>query len=114
MGRIDIDVPRLFALWGTTISNMDLCLAIGVSRTTLDTLRMRYKLPRRPRVKKDSPEVCESDPSPEEIESRAAQVRAGWSEEEEQRRIVGRRTARWAPPRYCYDGRDTAFVGVSH
>lgn len=114
MGRAAIDVPRLFELWNTQISNTDICVAIGVSRSTLDVLRMRYKLPRRLHLKKQPTEACESDPTPEEIESRAAQVRAGWSEEEEQRRIVGRRRSRWSPPRYCFDGRDTAFVGVSH
>lgn len=114
MSKLSIDVPRLFELWHTTMSNMDICMEIGVSRSTLDVLRMRYKLPRRARIKKEPPEMCENDPTQEEIEFRAAQVRAGWSDEEEQRRIVGRKPRRWSPPRYCFDGRDTAFVGLSH
>lgn len=109
-----IDVPRLFQLWHTTMSNTELCLALGVSRSRLDVLRIRYKLPRRPRVRKERVDASESDPSAEEIAARAAEIRAGWSEVEEQRRIVGRQQARWAAPRYCFDGRDTAFMGVSH
>lgn len=114
MQRANIDVPRLFRLWNSTLSNADLCLALGVSRSRLDTLRMRYKLPRRPRPEKEHTDAAENDPSAEEIASMAAAIRAGWSDIEEQRRIVGRQQARWAAPRYCFDGRDTAFMGISH
>lgn len=36
------------------------------------------------------PRAQKSDPSPEEIEERAAEVRAEWSEEEAKKRYVGR------------------------
>ena len=114
MSKIVVDVQKLFSIWHTAMSNAEICLEIGVSRTTLDSLRHRYKLPRRPRIMPKRLDVEENDPSHEEIESRAAEIRAGWSEEEEQRRIVGKKQVRWSTPRYSFDGRDAAFAGISH
>lgn len=42
----------------------------------------------------------ENSPTPEEIEERAAEIRKSWSEEETQRRAVGRIRGRYEIPSY--------------
>jgi hypothetical protein len=49
------------------------------------------------------------DPTPEQIEERAAEIRAAWSEAERERRDVGKRAVRWSPPQLSYDGRNMTF-----
>lgn len=65
-----VDVPTLFRLWNSDMLTPDICVALGVSRTTLDTLRKRHKLPKRKVVRQ-----ALRDPTPAEIEQRARECR---------------------------------------
>jgi hypothetical protein len=53
------------------------------------------------------PEVA--SPTPDEIASRAAEVRAGWSERETARRAGAFASRGWSLPSFSYDGRTKSF-----
>lgn len=112
MARLTFDVPELFRLWHTEMTNAELCHTLGIARSTLDTLRMRYKLPRRPFERKPPKDYVEYAPSPDEIEARAAEVRAGWPEGEAEKRMVGRRSVRWEMPAFAFKPREHAFAEI--
>ena len=94
--RKSIDVPLLFKLWHTELKNDELASRIGVARGHLWYLRQKYGLPGRKKRRTRPPS---DDPTPEEIAERCAEVRRGWSAEEEARRLCGKPT-RWRPPQY--------------
>jgi len=66
-----IDVPRLFLMWHSEMATPDIAMAFGVSVSTLNTLRKRHGLPKRPRVA--SAKIV--DPTPDEITARARECR---------------------------------------
>lgn len=66
-----VDVPALHRMWHSDMETPDIALAIGVSVSTLNSLRKRHGLPKRPR--KAAQKV--QDPTPEEIEARARECR---------------------------------------
>jgi uncharacterized protein YjcR len=69
--RRTIDVPLLHQLWYSEMETPDIALRMGVSLTTLNTLRQRHGLPKRPRAEV----MLVADPTPEEIAERARQCR---------------------------------------
>jgi transposase len=73
-------------------SAIELAKTFGVSRNLIYDRVRQYGL------SLDDLKEHEVGPTPEEIAERAAEIRAGWSEEEEQRRIVGKGRHRWSPP----------------
>jgi len=84
---------ELFAeLWYAGASVPEIASRVGCQQPTVYTLRLKLGLPRRPRV------PCTSkDPTPEEIVARSAEVRERWSDEERERRAVGKPEA-WGVP----------------
>lgn len=113
MARMDFDVATLHSLWYSKMTNAELCLALNVSRGSLDVLRKRYKLDHRP-FERNNPEYkVDTTPTPEEIAERAAAIRATWSEEETERRTVGKRRQSWEMPAYAFARRDVAFTEIS-
>jgi DNA-binding CsgD family transcriptional regulator len=66
-----VDLPKLFRLWYSDMDTADIAVTFGVSLSTLHTLRMRHKLPKRPRATV----TLVSDPTPDEIAERARQCR---------------------------------------
>lgn len=113
MSRLEFDVPKLWRLWHTEMTNAELCRALGVARSTLDVLRMRYKLPRRKFERKPPCDYVENNPSAEEIAERAAEIRAGWPEGEAEKRMVGRRSRRWEMPAFAFKPREHSFSEIS-
>jgi hypothetical protein len=91
MGKkiVDFDVPTLFRLWAAGLPEREISEALGIRVGSFYIVKNRYKLPERPRALPVA-SACD-DPTPEEIAERAAEQRAKWSPEEEERRQVGTR-----------------------
>lgn len=113
MARMSFDVAELHRLWYSGMTNAELCYTLGVARSSLDVLRSRYKLDRRPFERNNKKAEPES-PTIEEIEARAAEVRARWSEEEHLRRLCAAGRREWSMPAYAFHRRDHAFSEASH
>jgi hypothetical protein len=93
------DDDRIRELWADDrLMTKEVASKLGLTMTTLYRESKRLGLPKRYSGKR---QVCELDPSPEEIEIRAAAVRAGWSMTERRRRTP---VARWRPPAYHFAG----------
>ena len=81
MSRI-VNVPMLFRLWFSEISDDDLCIELRIVRGTMARLAKKYALT--PRLfSKGDPQRRLDDPSEEEIAERAAVERSRWTTEEE-------------------------------
>lgn len=109
--RIEVDVPKLFRLWGTGVRQFEICQELGIRPGTFWQVRQRYALPPRENAK-PARSRHEPPPTPEEIAERAAAVRAGWSAEETERRRVGSAVAPVRLRHYVFDRRAMAFSGV--
>lgn len=109
MTRLKFTTPELFRLWHSELTNEELCRKLQVARSTLDSLRMRYGLPRRRWERKSPQDYIENNPTPDEIAARAAEIRAGWPEGEEERRMVGDRSMQWRMPSYAFNRREHSF-----
>lgn len=107
---MQVNVPLVFSLWHSQMSNPELAAALGVKPSYLATIRLRFKLPLRRHVQSVG-DKSES-PSTDEIKARAAEIRRGWSAEERQKRATGLRRRRWTPPSYDYDHRQSVFHPV--
>jgi hypothetical protein len=112
MARMQFDAAALHKMWYSKMTNAELCFALNVSRGSLDVLRRRYRLDRRPFERNNREYAVDRSPSPEEIEERAAAVRATWSDEEAERRYVGKRKIGWAIPAYAFARRDVSFIEI--
>jgi hypothetical protein len=84
---------ELFAeLWLAGASVPEMAARLGCRQPAIYSLRVQFGLPRRPRVP-----CTDKDPTPDEIAERSAEVRARWSEEERERRGIGKVEA-WGVP----------------
>jgi len=84
---------ELFAeLWLAGVSVPEIASRVGCHQPAVYSLRVKFGLPRRPRVP-----CTNKDPTPEEIEQRSAEVRECWSDEDRDRRLVGKPEA-WGVP----------------
>lgn len=101
---VDTDLLRL--LWDDCeVPLQDISERLGVSHDTIYKYAKVLQLPRRPRAVRRS----DDDPTPEQIEERAAVIRAKWTDAERERRQVGGKAQQWAPPRFVYSGRELLF-----
>lgn len=107
-----INVPELFRLWNSDMTNTELCEHFQITGGSLWSLRKKYGLPQRPRVTHRDTLRRPEDPTPEEIVERAAEMRARRSAEEKKRMEKAGRT-RWEMPLYSV-GRDFVITGVAH
>lgn len=84
---------ELFAeMWFAGASVPEMAARLGCQPPAIYRLRIQYGLPNRPPVRSSK-----KDPTTSEIEERAAEVRARWSDEERERRAVGR-VSGWGVP----------------
>jgi hypothetical protein len=90
----DIDVPTLFRLWHSDMRSDDIAVELGITRDQLYRAKVWLKLPNRLVRYNEKAKQRLNDPTPEEIEERAAVVRAGWPPGEAEKRLVGRRAER--------------------
>jgi predicted DNA-binding transcriptional regulator AlpA len=95
MGRVlrfkeSLSVPMLFELWhDPTLRSQEVARRLGCSVPTLWRLKAIYGLPKREnpsRATEDDSGWRKADPTEEEIEQRAAEVRLNWSQNEERKR----------------------------
>jgi hypothetical protein len=108
---IVVDARKVFALWANPeLGTLEIASRLGLTKSQIWCVSRRLRLPPRPRAEMERL----SAPSPEEIADRCAQVRAGWSDEEREKRIVGPRRRQWSMPAYAYDGRAVAFQATEH
>jgi hypothetical protein len=105
MSRL-VNVPMLFRLWFSDLSDDDLCIELRIVRATMSRLAKQYALPPRLTAKGD-PQRRLDDPTAEEIAERAAIERSRWTPEEEKRRAVGRRAVEVAA--YEFDVQQRVF-----
>lgn len=82
-----MDKAKLEAVW-ESMKVADIAAMHGTTEQSVYHWARKYGLPSRLQlVNRDAP--LAGDPSPEQIEERAAVIRMGWSDEERQRRVVG-------------------------
>lgn len=108
-GHQRVNVPELFRLWNSDMTDDEVCVELRIVRATMTRLAKQYGLKARHWAKGD-PNRRPDDPTPEQIAERAAIERSRWSPEEEQRRAVGRGHGAVEVARYVYDGRQCAFL----
>ena len=70
--RDGVDVALLFELWNSDMVKAEICQRLGVSVSHLSVLAKRHHLPKRRPVRCQS----DTDPTPQQIEERAAECRA--------------------------------------
>jgi len=89
LSRLEVNVKRLWE----TMTKEELAKTLGLSLAELFLTAQRLGVAGNWRIKSD-------DPSEEQIAAMAAEIRSGWSEEEEKSRRVGRLGSgrRWTPP----------------
>lgn len=87
--RVIDDVPKLFRLWASGLRQAEVCEEMGIPQGSFHLIRQRYALPKR-ECDRSIDFSASEPPTPEEIAERAAAVRAGWTDEEREKRIVGR------------------------
>jgi hypothetical protein len=102
-----MEVVKLFQLWNDhSVSNQELMKLLGITKHQFYAAKARHSLPRRPsecHIPSSARFPREVDPTPEEIEARAAAVRMKWTPDEEERRRVGPRAEAWRPPAFRFD-----------
>ncbi len=69
--RRQVDVPLLFRMWHSEMETPEIASALGITACTLNTLRQKHGLPKRPRVAV----MLVADPTPDEIAKRARECR---------------------------------------
>jgi hypothetical protein len=102
-----VSIPELFKLWHTNVTSKVICEQLGISDSYLRRLIKLHGLPRRPRA--DTSKSRLIDPTPEELEQRMQEVRAGWSEKEAEAKYCGAKKRNWEIPTFHYDMRTGAF-----
>lgn len=105
---VKVDVPKLFEMWAAGASRYEICSALGIRPGAFQHVRRRYALPKRNKGR-PARHRSESDPTPEELIERCAAVRATWSDEERERRAVGRLRGSVEIRSYSFDRRGMAF-----
>ena len=90
MRNAQVDTLRLWKLWNDRVKPDRICQELGISYTRLRLLARRCGLKGHERLRRPRTGVATPVPSPEEIRERCAIVQAGWSEEERERRLIGR------------------------
>ena len=109
--KIEVDEATIRRLWASDLRNDQLAEALKVPYGWLETIRERYALPARKKHALRGTPGHKPDPTDQEIEERSAQIRAGWSQAEAERRwqLGGLRCEVRA---YKYAPKDFAFSAI--
>lgn len=107
-GIREVNVPELFRLWNSEMTNTELCEHFQITGGSLWSLRKKYALPQRPKVANRDTQRRPEDPTPEEIAERAAECRAKRTKEEKARMEKLGRTE-WDIPAFAYNVRNASF-----
>lgn len=94
------DKQKLLELWKTDLPNREIAAQLGLTEVQLYVAGRKLKLIQRwGYVRRVYRKYV--DPTEDEIRARAAEIRAGWSEEEREKRLVGNCVDRtWRPPAF--------------
>ena len=106
---------ELFArLWKNKLTIDEIAQFFGVSDETVRIAAKKLEFKSKRAIKRERAQRCqESDPTPEQIRERAAEIRAGWSEHELRIRRVEREVSvSWTPPAFVYKPRQSMFIGT--
>lgn len=108
MRSIDVNTVDFFRLYNDkSVSLSEMCERLNITKSQAYIIRKRHNLP--PRHLDDACQSRPDDPTPEEIEVRAAECRARRTGAEKTRTERAGRT-RWTLPSYHFDGRDYTFT----
>lgn len=107
MAAFRIDVPKLFRLWHSPMTNEAICAEFGCVSSTLSKLGRVYGLPPRTHIRGQYHQ--KDDPTPEQIAERAAIERSKWTPEEEKKRRVGEVQGRVELRNYIYSETSRSF-----
>lgn len=106
---------ELFArLWKNKLTIDEIAQFFGVSDETVRIAAKKLELKSKRAIERERAQRCqESDPTPEQIRERAAEIRAGWSEKELLYRLGARSDDNaWTPPAFVFMPKQTMFVGT--
>ena len=70
---IEYSALKLHTLWTSGASYAEIAAVLGCSESYVHDLKVRHKLPNRQRATR---EIFENDPTPEQIQERAAEIKA--------------------------------------
>ena len=98
---VDYCPVTLRQLWARGDSYQEIAAALGCSQSYISRLKVRHRLPDR---QKPTSEILADDPTPEQIEQRAAECRARRLEPAEPKE------QRYSVPRYTWTGK--GFQGI--
>jgi len=89
--KIRLDEGEFRALWLAGVPLRDISSRLNIGADTLGSVRRRLGLPPRTAATRPRPRAATiDDPTPEQIATRAAEVRARWDEETREKRLVCR------------------------
>jgi len=83
-----IFLPQLFELWHSGMRTDKIAEELGCTRGHLYNLARKHKLGRRPLAVQPPRMAIHPDPTPEQIEERAAAIRATWTAQERSTRMA--------------------------
>lgn len=108
---LSFDALLLFRLWNDkSLTRDEVARRLGLSETQLTAAARRFGLPPRG-IRRRAYSMDEL--TPEVIAQRAAAIRATWSEEEREKRMVGRRMQRWQMPAYAFTPRTSSYREIA-
>jgi hypothetical protein len=106
-----LPLKELKKLWGTELPVSVMIFRSGLTRTQLHRLAAKYGWKRGIYEKTGD---TTDDPSIEEIQARAAAIRATWSEEETERRFKGKKRVAAKTTAISYDPYSGLFSDAGH
>jgi hypothetical protein len=104
-----IDTLMLWSLWNSGTDHDTICDTLSISHCRLRQLARRFNLRGHERLGRIRLHASDGDPSPSEIEERAARIRSKWTPEETERRSFGVRHAKVLAYKL---NRDLTFSGL--
>lgn len=87
---IRVDEKKFRRLWLSRMSVADISSELGIATFSVNAVRIRLGLKPRTAQTRAKAKPTSSDPTPEEILARAAEIRAKWDDETEFRRRVNK------------------------
>lgn len=98
-------IAAIKAAWHSNKTRQEITTEFNISYATLQKLAVQHGWPKKPQAPRKQNEFLDTDPSPEELADRAAEIRLRWSPAETMRRWVGPRKEEWKIKEYAYNPR---------